>query len=177
MLTILSARRYVFDKFFEIEGKSQLAKSLDKFITWLIVTNLAALVVEHIPTMYATHEASLGLFDRISIYIFTLEYALRLFAAAGNPRYQGKRFATLKFAVTPFALIDLLVIAPYWLHLLGIIDLDLRALRALRLLRLLKLLRDFVPAVMEFKKMNSGRTLRQNVDALMNDTPTSGRLT
>jgi voltage-gated potassium channel len=176
MLTILLARRYVFDTFFDVEGKSQFAKSLDKFITWLIVANLLALAIEHIPSLYATHEASFGLFDRISIYIFTLEYALRLFAAGGNPRYQGKRFATLRFAVTPFALIDILVIAPYWLHLLGIIDLDLRALRALRLLRLLKLLRDFVPALIEFKKMNAGRTVRQKVDALMNETPTSGRL-
>jgi len=99
-----------------------------------------------------------------------------LFAAGGDPRYQGRRFITLRFAVTPFALIDLLVIAPYWLHLLDIIDLDLRALRALRLLRLLKLLRDFVPALIEFTKANTGRTLRQKVDALMNDTPTSGRL-
>jgi voltage-gated potassium channel len=176
MLTILLARRYVFDTFFDVEGKSQFAKSLDKFITWLIVANLLALAIEHIPSLYATHEASFGLFDRISIYIFTLEYALRLFAAGGDPRYQGKRFATLRFAVTPFALIDILVIAPYWLHLLGIIDLDLRALRALRLLRLLKLLRDFVPALIEFKKMNAGRTVRQKVDALMNETPTSGRL-
>lgn len=176
MSTILLARRYVFDTFFDVEGKSQFAKSLDKFITWLIVANLLALAIEHIPSLYATHEASFGLFDRISIYIFTLEYALRLFAAGGDPRYQGKRFATLRFAVTPFALIDILVIAPYWLHLLGIIDLDLRALRALRLLRLLKLLRDFVPALIEFKTMNAGRTVRQKVDALMNETPTSGRL-
>ena len=176
MSPINSARRYVFETLFDIDGKSQFARSLDKFITWLIVANLAALVIEHIPTLYTTHEASLGLFDRISIYVFTLEYVLRLFSAGGDPRYQGKRFATMRFAVTPFALIDLVVIAPYWLHLLGILNLDLRLLRILRLLRLLKLLRDIVPAVQEFKKMNSGRTLRQKVDALMNETPTSGRL-
>jgi voltage-gated potassium channel len=176
-MSMLSAMRgSIYRNLFDLENGSATARRLDTFITWLIVANLAALVAEHIPTIYATHEASLGLFDRISIYIFTVEYALRLFAAGGNPRYHGKRFATLRFAVTPFALIDLLVIAPYWLHLLGIIELDLRALRALRLLRLLKLLRDFVPAVIEFKKMNAGRTLRQKVDALMNDTPTSGRL-
>jgi len=176
MSAISAARRYVFENFFDIDGKSQFARSLDKFITWLIVVNLAALVIEHIPGLYATHEVAFGVFDRISIYFFTLEYVLRLFAAGGDPRYQGRRFITLRFAVTPFALLDLLVIAPYWLHLLGIIDLDLRALRALRLLRLLKLLRDFVPAVIEFTKANTGRTLRQKVDALMNDTPTSGRL-
>ena len=176
MTAIASARAAVFSTLFDVDGKSRVAKQLDSFITWLIIANLFALVIEHIPTLYATHEASFGLFDRISIYIFTLEYVLRLFAAGGDPRYQGKRFASLRFAVTPFALIDILVIAPYWLHLLGILDLDLRALRALRLLRLLKLLRDFVPAVQEFRKANAERTLRQKVDALMNDTPTSGRL-
>ena len=176
MTAIASARAAVFSTLFEVDGKSRVAKQLDSFITWLIIANLLALVIEHIPTLYATHEASFGLFDRISIYIFTLEYVLRLFAAGGDPRYQGKRFASLRFAVTPFALIDILVIAPYWLHLLGILDLDLRALRALRLLRLLKLLRGFVLAVKEFRKANAERTLRQKVDALMNDTPTSGRL-
>lgn len=176
MTAIASARAAVFSTLFDVDGKSRVAKQLDSFITWLIIANLLALVIEHIPTLYATHEASFGLFDRISIYIFTLEYVLRLFAAGGDPRYQGKRFASLRFAVTPFALIDILVIAPYWLHLLGILDLDLRVLRALRLLRLLKLLRDFVPAVQEFRKANAERTLRQKVDALMNDTPTSGRL-
>lgn len=176
MSGISTARKAVFETLFNVEGKSRLAKQLDSFITWLIVANLLALLIEHIPTLYATHEASFGLFDRISIYIFTIEFALRLFAAGGDPRFAGRGFATLRFAVTPFALIDIAVIAPYWLHLLGIIDLDLRALRALRLLRLLKLLRDFVPAVHEFRRANAGRTLRQKVNALMNDTPTSGRL-
>jgi len=179
MSGVAAAQRAVFETLFDIGGKSRLAKQLDSFITWLIVANLLALLVEHIPTLYATHESAFGLFDRISIYLFTMEFALRLFAAGGDPQYAGRRFAALRFAVTPFALIDLAVIAPYWLHLLGIIDLDLRALRALRLLRLLrllKLLRDFVPAAQEFRRANAGRTWRQKVDALMNDTPTSGRL-
>jgi voltage-gated potassium channel len=161
MSMLRGLRESTYRQLFDLENGSPTARRLDSFITWLIIVNLAALAIEHIPSLYATHEASFGLFDRISIYIFTLEYVLRLFAAGGDPRYQGKRFATLRFAVTPFALIDILVIAPYWLHLLGIIDLDLRALRALRLLRLLKLLRDFVPALLEFKKMNAGRTLRR----------------
>ncbi|MCE2714906.1 MAG: ion transporter, partial [Acidibacter sp.] len=101
MTAIASARAAVFSTLFDVDGKSRVAKQLDSFITWLIVANLLALVIEHIPTLYATHEASFGLFDRISIYIFTLEYVLRLFAAGGDPRYQGKRFASLRFAVTP----------------------------------------------------------------------------
>jgi len=59
---------------------------------------------------------------------------------------------------------------------LGLINLDLRILRALRLLRLLKLLRDIIPAIRSFRRANAGRTPRQKVYALMNETPTSGRL-
>ncbi|NDF83096.1 MAG: ion transporter, partial [Actinobacteria bacterium] len=117
-----------------------------------------------------------GLFDEVSIYLFTVEYVLRLFAAGGDPAFRGKRTPALRQAVTPFALIDLAVIGPYWLHLLGIIDLDLRVLRALRLLRLLKLLRDFIPALQQFIRDNRGTTIRSKVYALLNETPTSGRL-
>jgi hypothetical protein len=56
------------------------------------------------------------------------------------------------------------------------VRLDLRALRILRLLRLLKLMREIIPAIAEFRAANKGRTARQKVDSLMNETPTSGRL-
>lgn len=171
-----SVRARLFSTLFNVEGGSVIAKRLDSFITWLIVANLLALLFEHIPAVYASHANYFHLFDRLSIYFFTLEYLARLVAAGGDPKYQGRQFPTLRFALSAFALVDILVIAPYWLHLFGIIDLDLRALRALRLLRLLKLMRDFVPALVEFRRVNAGRTLRQKVDALINETPTSGRL-
>jgi voltage-gated potassium channel len=176
MSFIASARTAAYRTFCDTEGKSATSLRFESFITWLIIANLFALVLERIPAFYDGYEDSYDLFDRLSIYIFTAEYALRLFAASGDPRFAGKRFATLRHALTPFALIDALVIFPYWLQMLGLINLDLRALRALRLLRLLKLLRDFIPAVRAFWRANAGRTPRQKVYALMNDTPTSGRL-
>ena len=176
MSFIASARTAAYRTFCDTEGKSASSMRFESFITWLIIANLFALVLERIPAFYDGYEDSYDLFDRLSIYIFTAEYALRLFAASGDPRFAGKRFATLRHALTPFALIDALVIFPYWLQMLGLINLDLRALRALRLLRLLKLLRDFIPAVRAFWRANAGRTPRQKVYALMNDTPTSGRL-
>ncbi|MFN5010980.1 MAG: hypothetical protein ACK5F5_07120 [Gammaproteobacteria bacterium] len=78
--------------------------------------------------------------------------------------------------MTPFALVDLAVIGPCWLHLLGSVELDLRVLRVLRLLRLLKLMRDFIPALRLFRQENKGRTLRKKVHALRNEMPTSGAL-
>lgn len=175
MATLSALRRSAFRSLFDVENGRASARLVDTFITWLIIANLVVLALEHFP-VYAGNEHLFHLFDRVSIYIFTLEYLLRLFAAAGDPAFHGKRVPALRQAVTPFALIDLAVIGPYWLHLLGLVELDLRVLRVLRLLRLLKLMRDFIPALRLFRRENKGRTLRQKVHALMNETPTSGAL-
>jgi hypothetical protein len=175
MATVTSLRGSAFRALFDVENGPASARRVDSFITWLIIANLAVLVLEHFP-IAAGYQHWFQLFDRVSIYIFTLEYVLRLFAAGGDPAFRGKRVPALRQAATPFALIDLAVIGPYWLHLLGLVELDLRVLRVLRLLRLLKLLKDFVPAMKRFRRDNAGRPLRKKVDALMNDTPTSGAL-
>lgn len=175
MASIRGLRERAFHVLFDGENGPASARRIDSFITWLIIANLAVLVLEHFP-VYSGNEHLFQLFDEASIYLFTLEYALRLFAAAGDPVFRGKRVPALRQAITPFALIDLAVIGPYWLHLLGVVELDLRVLRVLRLLRLLKLMRDFVPALQQFRRANKGRTLRQKVDSLVNETPTSGAL-
>ena len=171
-----SARLAAYRNFCDSDNNNTSSLRFESFITWLIIANLFALVLERIPAFYVGYEDSYELFDRLSIYIFTAEYALRLFAASGDPRYTGKSFATLRYASTPFALIDAIVIFPYWLQMLGLINLDLRILRALRLLRILKLLRGLIPAIVSFREANTGKTTRQKIYSLLNETPTSGRL-
>ena len=171
-----SARLAAYRNFCDSDNNNTSSLRFESFITWLIIANLFALVLERIPAFYVGYEDSYELFDRLSIYIFTAEYALRLFAASGDPRYAGKSFATLRYASTPFALIDAIVIFPYWLQMLGLINLDLRILRALRLLRILKLLRGLIPAIVSFREANTGKTTRQKIYSLLNETPTSGRL-
>ena len=171
-----SARLAAYRNFCDSDNNNTSSLRFESFITWLIIANLFALVLERIPAFYVGYEDSYELFDRLSIYIFTAEYALRLFAASGDPRYAGKSFATLRYASTPFALIDAIVIFPYWLQMLGLINLDLRILRALRLLRILKLLRGLIPSIVSFREANTGKTTRQKIYSLLNETPTSGRL-
>jgi voltage-gated potassium channel Kch len=75
---------------------------------------------------------------------------------------------------SPFAIIDLLAILPFYLSMF--FALDLRILRALRLLRIFKLLRVLVPALHEFRALNQGRTLRQKIHALVWPSAYGGRL-
>ena len=77
-----------------------------------------------------------GIFDvinTINVVLFTIEYILRLYSI--NYHHERSRF---KFAFTPFMIIDLIVLLPFYLSILNI---DLGFLRALRIIRIFKLFR------------------------------------
>lgn len=155
-----------------IEGN--YLKRIENFISYLIVANLLALVVEHIPQVYSGREALFHWFDIISVVVFTVEYLLRLWLAPVDHEFRNSKNPTLKFIFSPFALIDLLAIAPFYLQ--AFVAVDLRLLRFLRLLRILKLFRVVVPAFHEFVELNRGRTFRQKVHALVYPSAYGGEL-
>jgi len=110
----------------------------------------------------------------VSVAIFTVEYLLRLYVAPEDPDFNQDKLPRLRFIKSPFAVIDLIAILPFYLA--AFFNLDLRALRVLRLLRLFKLLRAVYPAMVEFRERNRDKTLRQKVYAIVNETPDSGKL-
>ncbi len=69
----------------------------------------------------------------VNIAIFTIEYFLRIYAI----NYM-KRQSRIKYMFTPFMIIDLLVLLPFYLSFFNI---DLGFLRTLRVLRIFKLFR------------------------------------
>ena len=156
-----------------IEGNYQ--KFIDKWISILIVANLFALLFEHVPGIFDPNAHLFHYFDVFSVVVFTLEYFLRFYVAPEDPDFAAKRNARTSYVFSPFAIIDLLAIAPFYLQFLGI-PMDLRFLRFLRLLRILKLFRILIPAYQAFAKANAGRTLRQKVHALLFPGAYGGRL-
>ena len=156
-----------------IEGNYQ--KFIDKWISILIVANLFALLFEHVPGIFEPNAHLFHYFDVFSVVVFTLEYFLRFYVAPEDPDFAAKRNARTSYVFSPFAIIDLLAIAPFYLQFLGI-PMDLRFLRFLRLLRILKLFRILIPAYQAFAKANAGRTLRQKVHALIFPGTYGGKL-
>ena len=77
----------------------------------------------------------------MAVVAFTLEYLVRLWTAVEHPPYREMPpwRARLTYVVSAGALIDLMAVAPFYLALIGVIDLP--ALLVLRLLRFLKLAR------------------------------------
>jgi voltage-gated potassium channel len=155
-----------------IEGNHH--KAIEHWIGLLIVANLFALVFEHLPAVYEPNQIWFHYFDVVSVVVFSIEYVLRFYLAPEDDEFKKHRFSRLKYVSSPFALIDLIAILPFFLQ--AFISIDLRFLRFLRLLRILKLFRVLIPAVKEFSKANQGRTFRQKVHALVFPSEYGGEL-
>ncbi len=147
---------------------------IDRFVATLIIANLFALLFEHVPAIHGPYAAWFHGFEVVSVLFFTAEYLMRLYLAPEDPEFAGSRFKRLAYMRSPFAIVDLLAILPFFLSMFT--QVDLRMLRALRLLRIFKLLRVMVPAIHEFKALNRGRTFRQKVHALVWPSDQGGKL-
>ena len=169
-----SIRRLVYDLLFNKDNPDGYSSVFEKTIIIIILVNAVVLLAETIPIIYDSRERQFHIFDVVSVAIFTVEYLLRLYVAPEDPDFNQGKLPRLRFIRSPYAIIDLVAILPFYLA--AFFNLDLRALRVLRLLRLFKLLRLFYPAYLEFIERNRDKTLRQKVYALVNETPDSGKL-
>ncbi len=170
----LTVRRWMHAWLLDTHIEGNYQKTIDRFIAVLIIANLFALMFEHVPGVFEPNKAWFHFFDVVSVAIFTVEYLTRLYLAPEDEEFKHSRFPRLAYFFSPFALIDLLAIAPFYLTMF--LTVDLRVLRALRLLRMFKLLRVLVPAVKDFVRVNRGRTLRQKVHALVWPSSYGGKL-
>lgn len=117
------------------------SRLIDLLLIVLIAANIIVVSLETIPQMHARYADAFWRFELFSVLVFTAEYLLRLWSCVEDERLVGRRFARLRFASRPMALIDLLAILPFYLSFM--IGFDLRVLRVLRLMRIFKLTRYF----------------------------------
>lgn len=161
----LPMRKWLYSWLLDPNIPGNYQKGLDKWISYLIVANLFSLMFEHVPAVFEPNKHWFEFFDIFSVAVFTIEFVMRLYLAPEDEEFKGRKNARWGFLSSPFAIIDLLAILPFYLK--AFIPVDLRVLRFLRLLRILKLFRVLIPAIAEFKELNKGRTFRQKVHALV----------
>ncbi len=144
------------DRLFTIleAGKTEDRESVlfDAFMVTLILANAVAFSAETVDEIYTAYGPHLELFNVVSVFIFTVEYGLRLWVCTNHAplkRYHPVT-ARLRFATNPAMIVDLLAILPFYLSFL--FAMDLRVLRLFRLVRLLKLAR-FSPALVTLRNV------------------------
>ena len=140
----------------------------------MIVVNLFALVFEHVPAVYEANKHWFHYFDIFSVGVFTIEYLIRFYLAPEDEDFKHRNNPRLGYIKSPFAIVDFLAVAPFYLQ--AFIPVDLRVLRFLRLLRILKLFRVLGPAYHEFVGLNRGRTFRQKMHAIVFTSPYGGKM-
>ncbi|MDD2755245.1 MAG: ion transporter [Methanothrix sp.] len=124
------------------DAKDKTAEAVNLFMLVLVVLNVTAVVLETVDSIYTAHKVLFHYFADISVVIFSIEYLLRLWSCDVDPKYRHPFSGRLRFALTPLALIDLLVILPAYVALAFPADhMLLRSLRVLWTFRLLKLSR------------------------------------
>jgi voltage-gated potassium channel len=112
-----------------------------QFIVALIVLNLMVVVLESVPDYEARFHALFFAIELISLVVFTVEYGLRVWVAVEHAPYRHlkKSAARLRFVTSPFGIVDLLAVVPFWLAFAG--PADLRVVLIFRFVRFLKLAR------------------------------------
>jgi voltage-gated potassium channel len=119
----------------------RLGRITSQFIVALILLNVLAVVIASVPAYGARFHAEFLALELFSLVVFTVEYALRVWVAPEHAPYREMPalVARLKFVSSPFAVIDLLAVLPFWLAF--VTPADLRVLLIFRVARFLKLAR------------------------------------
>ncbi|MCE2733088.1 MAG: ion transporter [Cyclobacteriaceae bacterium] len=136
--TRMTLRKKVYLLLEPIVSGYRVAYAIEYFLILLISANIVAILLETVPYYHQEYLHFFERFEIFSVVVFSIEYVLRLWTCAERPHFKKRFEGRLRYALTPGALIDLLSILPFYLHLLPI---DLRFLRIVRLLRLLRMLK------------------------------------
>lgn len=138
-------------RLYEILERGRPEDTISWVVDWvlilLIVANVLAAAAASVETLFDRYEGAFWAFEVISVLIFTVEYLCRLWTCTEHfsMSHQSPFRARMNFVLSPFGLIDLVAILPFYVGLFLPVA-DLRSLRIFRLLRLLKLAR-YSPAL------------------------------
>ncbi|WP_439575958.1 cyclic nucleotide-gated ion channel [Phreatobacter sp.] len=122
-------------------GGSGAGAAVHGVVVGLILANVIAVILESVPWIGEPYATPFRWLEYLSVAVFTVEYAARLWSSVEHPPLAGLKpwRARLKTALTPGMLIDLLTILPFYAGLL--LSVDLRFVVILRLFRFFKLAR------------------------------------
>jgi len=136
-----SFRRRLFDVLERSRRGDALGRTVDIILITLILTNVAATVIETVPTVHAAYGTLLARYDAFCVAIFVLEYAARLWTAPEHPALAqlSPSKARLRHALNPMMILDLAAILPFLIE--PLVGADLGVVRIFRIIRFYRLAR------------------------------------
>ena len=134
-------RRRAHEILDQTKASDRPAALLSGALIVLITANVGAIVLASESGIEAVWHGWFDRFEVISVALFTIEYAVRVWAAVERqePRYHPPVVGRIRYMLTPLALVDLIAILPFYLGILT--PVDLRFMRVFRLFLIFKLTR------------------------------------
>jgi len=141
MTHIQNLRKRAFNILEIGEKGDRLSRVIDILLICLISLNVLSVILETLPSLQNRYQVFFDRFEFFSVCIFSIEYVARAWSAveSSDKDYAHPFWGRLRYMLTPMALVDLIVILPFYLGMF--LPVDLRFMRVLRLLRVFKLTR------------------------------------
>lgn len=119
------------------EKGNRKSQVFDVFIMTLIILNVLAVITETVEAIYLQYKTYFDYFEYFSVFIFSIEYIIRLWSCTIKEKYSHPLWGRLRYIFSIEALIDLFAILPFYLPLF--FKTDMRVIRILRLFRLMRI--------------------------------------
>ena len=134
-------KKRVYDILELTDPEDRSTELVNFFLMALVILNILAVILETVESINRGHARLFQSIGEFSIIVFTIEYLLRIWACDVDERYRDPFFGRLRFATSILALIDLMVILPFYMVYVYPDHRFLRSLRIFWTFRLLKLSR------------------------------------
>ncbi|UUX91150.1 ion transporter [Methanoplanus endosymbiosus] len=134
-------RRMVYGVMSESAPENPLKKIFNYLMFLVITVNIIFVNLETIPNLSSAILNLFYAFYGLSMLIFVAEYILRVWFSVEDERYKYSIKGRIKYILSPYAIIDLLVLIPFLIPDLIPADYKTNALRLLKLFIILKLIR------------------------------------
>src|SRR6516162_5327647 len=143
---LANSRRHVFEILEHGPAGGLAARIVSRALILLVLVNIAAVVLESVPRYEAAYGEIFTAIEIVSLVVFTLEYALRIWTAAEHTPDGTARplHARLRYVTSSDGLVDLVSVLPFWLAF--VVPSELRIILLFRIVRFLKLAR-YSPAL------------------------------
>lgn len=113
-LSSMKFRRLVYKQLYQRSWEHEGLSILNRIILGLICLSVFLVIIETEKPFYHAHKSLFHMIDFVVGLCFATEYGLRVWSAGERKAYRGFS-GRLKYMMTPYALIDLLVIVPFFI--------------------------------------------------------------
>lgn len=133
----MKTKAWLYHYLFPASDDNLLHKLVNISIVTLIILNVFAVTMESSAGIYEEYKFYFDTFEYFSIFVFSLEYILRVYCITENYKFKKRIIGRLKYIISFPSLIDLFSVLPFYIPFA--ITTDLRFLRILRLFRFIRL--------------------------------------